>query len=69
MRLEQEPPYVKGRQRADICGQHTTDSVLLATIKNNAKPNLDSVPIPCYVPEPLHQSSLLTHVVYQYVQQ
>ena len=69
MQLEQEPPYVRGRQRVGSWAQHIMDSVLLVTIKNSVKPNLDSVPIPCYVPEPLHQSSLLTHVVYQYVQQ
>ena len=69
MQLGQETPYVRGRQRADSWAHHIMDSVLLVTIKNSVKTNLASVPIPCYVPESLHQFPLLTHVVYQYVQQ
>ena len=37
------------------------------TITSSIKLKFDSVP--CYVPEPLHQSILLTNVVNQYVQE
>ena len=69
MQLGEETPYVRGRQRADSCVQHVMDSVLSVTIQNSVNTTVTSAPIPCYVPESLHQFHLLTHVVYQYVQQ